>query len=280
IEPIHEQPEHHDAEGVHLLDEGREGLGPIDVLVHAGERRARYRFKANAQQRAAALGGEFEHAVVLCKLGGDPSLPMNMASVSRAHNFFWPLRRTKKIGVVDRDGPRAAVFHLMNHLVDWPITESESVHQRLGAESAALMAAARGLDKGAVDVAVLLQKVVTWHRESDHRVQCPGLVRSSHLPLSDVIEQSIHHKLDFTDDNGIAVLQRFLRHKAWMHTTHDNGDAFGAELVGDLIAAIDVARHGGNTDKVRFQIKIDCLDIFVRKYNFVLVAWNAGCHRK
>src|SRR5215831_15828469 len=147
----------------------------------------------------------------------------------------------------------------MNHLVDRPITESESVHQRLGAESAALMAAARGLDKGAVDVAVLLQKVVTWHRQSDHRVQCAGLVRSSHLPLSEVIEQSIHHKLN---------------------STHDNGDAFGAELVGDLVAAIDVARHGGNTDKVRFKIKIDCLDIFVRKYNFVLVAWNAGCHRK
>src|SRR5262249_16799024 len=99
-------------------------------------------------------------------------------------------------------------------------------------------------------------------------------------PLSEVIEQSIHHKLNFTDHNGIAVLQRFLRHKAWMHTTHDNGDAFGAELVGDLVAAIDVARHGGNTNNVHIKSKIYFLDIFVRKYNFVLVEWNAGCHRK
>jgi hypothetical protein len=77
-------------------------------------------------------------------------------SLQRAHHFLRTLWRTEEVGVINRDGARPAILDLMNHLVDRPIAELEAVHQRLGAERAALVAAARGLHESTIHVAVLL----------------------------------------------------------------------------------------------------------------------------
>src|ERR1700691_3512905 len=112
------------------------------MLVHVLERRARDRFKSNTQHGTAAFGCKLEHAVVLRKFGSDTGLPLDTASLQRAHHLLRALRGTEKVGIVDRDGARTAVLHLVNHFLDRPITELEAVHQRLGAERASLMAAA------------------------------------------------------------------------------------------------------------------------------------------
>jgi hypothetical protein len=67
---------------------------------------------------------------------------MDIPPFQGAHDLFRSLRRAKKIGVVDGDSARAAVFHLVNHFVDRTVTKFEAVHKRLGAERAALMASA------------------------------------------------------------------------------------------------------------------------------------------
>src|SRR5277367_3903058 len=93
----HEQAEHHDPVRMHFLHQILEVLRPIDVLVHAFERLSRDRLETDAQHRAAALGGEFEHAVVLRELGGDAGLPMEATPLQRAHHFLGTLRRAKKV---------------------------------------------------------------------------------------------------------------------------------------------------------------------------------------
>ena len=64
-----------------------------------------------------------------------------------------------------------------------------------------------------------------------------------HRPLFEIIQQLVDHKLDFADNDRIAMPQRFLRHEAWMHAAHDDGHALGTELPGDFVAAVDVTRH-------------------------------------
>src|SRR5271163_2511073 len=144
---------------MHLLHQRREGFRPVDVLVHALERRARDRLETDAQHRATAFGGEFEHAVVLRELGGDAGLPLDAAALQRAHDLLATLWRAEKVGVVDRDRARTAILHLLDHFVHWPIAEFEAVHQRFGAEGAALMTAPRGLYECLIDVSVLLEEV-------------------------------------------------------------------------------------------------------------------------
>jgi hypothetical protein len=101
------------------------------------------------------------------------------------------------------------------------------------------------------------------------------LIGSAHRPLFEIIEQFVDHELDFANNDCIAMLQRFLRHEARVHAAHDDGDALGAELVGDFVAAIDVTRHGGNPHEVRLQIEVDRLNVLVREHHFVLVAWDS-----
>jgi len=57
------------------------------MLVHAFERRERDRLKADAQHGAAAFGRELEHAVVLRKFRGNAGLPLDAASLQRAHHL-------------------------------------------------------------------------------------------------------------------------------------------------------------------------------------------------
>jgi hypothetical protein len=61
--------------------------------------------------------------------------------------------------------------------------------------------------------------------------------------LLEVVKQFVDHKLNLADDDSIAMFERFLGHETWMYTAHDDRDAFGAKLVGDLVSAIDVARN-------------------------------------
>ena len=136
------------------------------------------------------------------------------------------------------------------------------------------MTAARGLDECLVDVSVLLEEVVARHRHSLHRVEFVRLVGSLHRTLPQIVEQLVHHQLDFANHHGVGMLQRFLGHEARVHAAHDDRHAFDAELVGDFIAAIDVTGHRGNSDQVRLQIEVDRLDVLVGEHDFVLVAWN------
>ena len=85
-------------------------------------------------------------------------------------------------------------------------------------------------------------------------MQLVGLVGALHFALLKIVEQSVNHQLDFADHDGITVRERLLRHEARMHAAHDDGNAFGAELVGNFIPAIDVARHRGNADKVGLRL--------------------------
>ena len=220
-------------------------------------------FEADAQHGTAAVGGKLEHPVVVGEFRGHAGLPLEAASLQCAHDLLRPLRRPEEIRVIDRNNARAAVLHLVDHFIDGAIAEFQAVHQRLGAESAALVAAPRSLDEGAVHIAVLLQKIVARHRHSNHRMQRVGFVGSAHRSRSEIVEQSIDHKLDFADNDGVAVLKRFLRHEARMHAAHDDGHALGAESVGDFVAAVDVTRHRRNPNQIGFQIEVDVLDVFV-----------------
>src|SRR6267142_3633813 len=127
---------------MNLLHKGLEIFRSIDMFVHAFKRLTRNRLESDAQHRAAALGCEFKHAVILREFGGNASLPLNTAPPQGTHNLFWTLRRTEKVGIIHRDGARAAILHLMDNFVDWTITELKAVHQGFGAECATLMAAA------------------------------------------------------------------------------------------------------------------------------------------
>jgi hypothetical protein len=72
------------------------------------------------------------------------------------------------------------------------------------------------------------------------------------------------------------MLQGFLRHEARVHATHHHRHILGAEPIGDLISAVDVARHRGNSRQVRLQIEIDSLDVLVREHHLAVVFQNRG----
>src|SRR5271169_6750519 len=61
-----------------------------------------------------------------------------------------------------------------------------------------------------------------------------------------------------------------------MNAAHRDRHALGAELIGDLIAAIDVARHRGNPDEIALQIEVDRLNVLVGEDDLILVAGNGG----
>ena len=92
--------------------------------------------------------------------------------------------------------------------VDRAVAELQPVHQRLGAEGAALVAAARGLHEGAVDVAVLLEQVVARHRQVYHRVQPVRPVDAAHLAALEIVQDPVEHELRFADHHRVAVLER------------------------------------------------------------------------
>ena len=125
------------------------------------------------------------------------------------------------------------------------------------------MAAARGLHESLVHVAVLLEQVVARHRHADHWMQFVRLIGAAQRSLFEIVEQFVDDELDLADHDGVGVLERLLRHEARVHTAHDDGHALGTEMVGDLVAAIDVARHRRNPHHIAFEVKIDGLDILV-----------------
>ena len=142
------------------------------------------------------------------------------------------------------------------------------------------MAAARGLHEGAVDVAVLLEEVVTRHRHADHGMQRLGFVGAAHRPPFEIVEQLVDDELDLADNDGVAMLERLLRHEARMDAAHDHRHAFGAESIGDLVAAVDVTRHRRNADEIGLQVEIDGLDVLVGEHHLILVARDAGGDRQ
>src|SRR3982074_160340 len=127
---------------MNLLHQRREIFRSIDMLVPPLQRPPRNRLESDAQHRAAALGCEFEHAIILRELGGNASLPLDAAAPQGPHELLRTLGGAEKIRVIHRDGTRAAILHLVDNFVDWAVTELEPVHQRFGAECATLMAAA------------------------------------------------------------------------------------------------------------------------------------------
>jgi hypothetical protein len=48
-----------------------------------------------------------------------------------------------------------------------------------------------------------------------------------------------------------------------MHAAHDDRHAAGAKRIGDLVAAIDVARHRRDADQIGLEMEIDCLDVLI-----------------
>jgi hypothetical protein len=48
----------------------------------------------------------------------------------------------------------------------------------------------------------------------------------------------------------------------------------------NFITAVDVTRHRGNADKVRFQIEINGFDILIGQHHLILIAWDRGGHRQ
>src|SRR3979409_1452970 len=108
---------------MNLLDQRREIFRSIDMFVHAFQRLPRNRLESDAQPRAAALGCEFEHAVILRELGGNAGLPLNAASLQGTHDLLRTLGGAEKIGIIHRDGARAAILHFMDNFVDWTIAE-------------------------------------------------------------------------------------------------------------------------------------------------------------
>jgi hypothetical protein len=202
------------------------------------------------------------------------------AALERPHHLLGPLRRAEEIGVVQRDVALAAALDLADHLVDRAIAELQAVHQRLGAEGAAVMAAARGLDEGPVDVAVALDEVVARHRHVDHRMQLAGFVDAAQLALLEVVEHLRHHELGLADHHGIGMLERLAGHEARMHPAHDDRNAARPERVRDLVAALDVAGHRRDADQIRLQVEVDRLDVLVGQHDLVLVGRNRRRHRQ
>ena len=261
-----------------LLHEGREGLGPVHVLVHAREGGARDRFEADAQHGAAARGRQLEHAVVLGELRGDARLPGDPPPLEGPHDLLGPLRRAEEVGVIDRDHARAAALDLANHLVDRAVAELEPVHERLGAERAALVTAARGLHERGVHIAVSLEQVVSRSRQAFHRVEAVRLVGAAHLALLEIVEKLAQHELDLADHDRVAMRERLLRHEARMHAAHRHRHPARPEGIGDLVAAVHIAGHGGDADEVRLQVEVDGLDVLIGEHHLVAVARNPRGH--
>ena len=142
------------------------------------------------------------------------------------------------------------------------------------------MAAARGLHEGAVDVAVPLEEVVARRLEVFHGMQPIRLVEAAHLPLLEIVEELGEDELDFADADGVAVPERFLRHEARMHAPHGHRYPARPEGVGDLVAAVHVARHGGDAHEVRLEVEVDGFDVLVGEHHFVAVAGNSRGHRE
>jgi hypothetical protein len=53
-----------------------------------------------------------------------------------------------------------------------------------------------------------------------------------------------------------------------------------SERIGDLVAAVHKARHGGNANEVHLEIEVDGLDIFVRQYNLITIPRDGAGHRQ
>src|SRR5215510_6135483 len=203
---------------------------------------------------------------------------MNPSTLERAHHFLRTLGGAKEVGIIDRDHARLANIHFAHHLINGTVAELEPVHQRLAAERTALVAAARGLHERTVDIAVFLDQVIPRRRQAYHRVQLLRLVSAAHLAALEIVQKLIHHKLNFPDHHRVAMLDRFLCHKARVHTAHHDRDPASPENLGDLVAAVDVRRHRREPDEVGLQAEIAGFDVLVGKYHLIAVARNRGCH--
>ena len=98
--------------------------------------------------------------------------------------------------------------------------------------------------------------------------------------MFEIVEQLVDDQFHLADHDGVAMRKRLLRHEARMDPAHDDGNALGAEFVGDFVAAVDVARHCGNPDEVGLQIEIDGLDILVGENHLVPVTRDRSGDRE
>ncbi len=203
-------------------------------------------------------------------------LPGDPPALQRPHDLLRALRRAEKVGIIDRDHARAAVVNFPDHLRDRPVAELEPVHQRFGAERAALVAATRGLHEGAVDVTVLLEQVVPRHRQAFHRVQPVGPVGTAHRAPLEIVEELVEHELRLPDHHRVAMLERLLRHEAGVHAAHHDRHSARPERIGDLVPAVHVARHRRQANQIRLQVEVDRLDVLVGEHDLVTVPWDAG----
>ena len=142
------------------------------------------------------------------------------------------------------------------------------------------MASAGSLHERAVYVAVFLEEIVTRHRHASHRMQSAGLVGPAHRTLPQIIKEFVDYEFNFADNDRIAMLERLLGHEAGMHPAHHDGYASGAELVGNLISAVDVTGHRGDSDEIGLQVEINGFNVLIGEDHFVLIARNrcGDCH--
>ena len=97
-------------------------------------------------------------------------------------------------------------------------------------------------------------------------------VGAAHLAPLEIVEELIQHQLHLADDHRVAVLERLLRHEARVHAAHHHRHPARPECIGDLVAAVHVARHGGDADEVGLEIEVDRLDVLVGQHDLVTVA--------
>ena len=91
-------------------------------------------------------------------------------ALQRLHHLGARAGVPKKSASLNANVARAGRVDLAHHLVYRAVAEAQAIHQLLGAEGAGVVAAARGLDEGAVDVALRLDQVVA--RRSACRIEC------------------------------------------------------------------------------------------------------------
>ncbi len=97
-----------------------------------------------------------------------------------------------------------------------------------------------------------------------------------HLALLEIVEELLDHEFSLADDHRIAMLERLLRHEAGVDTAHHDRHSPRPKLLGDLVAAFHIARHGGDADEVRLQVEVDRFDVFVGQHHVAAVASNGA----
>ncbi len=79
-------------------------------------------------------------------------------------------------------------------------------------------------------------------------MQPVGAIGAAHAALLKVAQELLEHEFRLADDHRVAMLERLLRHETRVDSAHDDWRPPQPERIGDLVAAVHVAGHGGDAD--------------------------------